>query len=266
MIGDFNLEQHQAYIGYAIQSGGTHACDSCEGAGNLPMTGPGRKRRIDFALSHWRLPALSVQHRECHFSDHVVVRYDFLPNAPKARTGPKPRKVAERTAEQIKELFHACQTQPISQAIANAQIDEAWLLLSDVAEQCLCEAGASFVPRSADWSPSPPLTHHKGRKALCSPSVACLRRLRGRLCRSWDQALLAKILTSLAGVRYLVPELPVFSPDCLHSAAPCVKQLLLAYEKHERGAILSAWQAKLKREDHRIRSFVKNRTEQPAAV
>ena len=266
MIGDFNLEQHQAHIGYAIQSGGTHACDSCEGAGNLPMTGPGRKRRIDFALSHWRLPAVSVQHRECHFSDHLVVRYDFLPNAPKARTGPPRRRIADRTTEQIDELFNACQTHPIAQAIANSCIDDAWLLLSDVAEQCLCETGANVVPRSEDWTPSPPPEHRKGRKALCSPSVACLRRLHGRLChlqtRPWDQALLAKVLTSLAGVRRLVPQLPVFSLECLPSAAPCVKQLLLAYERQERSAILSAWQAKLKHEDHRIRSFVKNRTEQ----
>ena len=266
LIGDFNLEQHQAFLGHAIQSGGTHACDSCEGMGNLPMTGPGRKRRIDFALSHWRFPAVSVQHRECHFSDHLVVRYDFLPSAPQARTGPKRRKMADRTAEQIEELFHACSTQPIAHAIANAQIDEAWCLLSDVAELCLCEADTNPVSRSADWSPSPPTVNQKGRKALCSPSVACLRKLYGRLChlknRFWDQALIAKIMTSLAGIRRLVPELPVLSHESLHYAAPEVKQLLLAYEKQERGAIFSAWKTKLQREEHRIRSFVKNRTEQ----
>ena len=77
LIGDFNLEQHQAALGFAIQSGGTHACDSCASAGNLPNTGPGRKRRIDFALSHWRLPAASVRHRECYFSDHLVVKTIF---------------------------------------------------------------------------------------------------------------------------------------------------------------------------------------------
>ena len=243
IIGDFNLEQHQAHIGYAIQSGGTHACDSCEGAGNLPMTGPGRKRRIDFALAHWRLPAVSVQHRECHFSDHLVVRYDFLPNAPKARTGPHRRRVADRTVEQVDEFFLACQTQPVSQAIADSRIDEAWLLLSEVAEQCLCEAGANAVPGSEDWSPSPPW-HHKKDGRRCAHQV-------------W-----LAFAGCMAGCATSKPDLGIghysskFDAWCRSFLCSCMKQLLLAYERQERSAILRAWQAKLKHEDHRIRSFV----------
>ena len=182
VIGDYNLEQQQAALGHIIQSGGTHACDSCERAGNLPNTGPGRKRRIDFALAHWRLPASSVHHRECYFSDHLVVKYHFQPSAPGALTGPCRKKVADRTTKHIHELFQACQTQEIRQAIDDVRLDAAWGLLSDVAEQCLCEPSHNFVPRSADWSPTPPPGHCKTRKALCSPAVAGLRKLYGRMC------------------------------------------------------------------------------------
>ena len=266
LIGDFNLEQHQASLGHSIQSGGTHACDSCERTGALPYTGPGRKRRIDFALFHWRLPAALVHHSECYFSDHLVVKYLFQANAPMALTGPSRKKVADRTAQHIEELFQACQTEEIKQAIDQVQLDEAWTLLSDIAEQCLCEPGDSFVPRSADWTPTSPSGHVKSRKALCSPCVASLRKLHGRLCqlknRPWDRHLAHKVEISLAGVRRFAPELPFFSSESLPHAAPVVRQLLLAHEKQERDAIISAWTSKLRHEDHRIRSFVKNRTEQ----
>ena len=266
VIGDFNLEQYQASLGHLIQSGGTHACDSCDRTGSLPNTGPGRKRRIDFALAHWRLAASSVHHRECYFSDHLVVKYHFLPSAPLALTGPCRKKVSDRPSKHIEELFQACQTQEIRQAIDEDRLDTAWGLLSDVAEQCLCEPSHNFVPRSADWTPSSPSGSCKTRQALCSPAVAALRKLFGRLrhfCnRPWDLALAQKILVSLVGVRRFVPELPFFSQEGLQCATPMVRQLLLAYEKQERDAILYAWRAKLKHEDHRIRSFVKNRTEQ----
>ena len=146
------------------------------------------------------------------------------------------------------------------------RLDDAWILLSDLAEQCLCEPGESFVPRSSDWTPSQPSLRNKTRKALCSPSVACLRKLYSRRShygnRPWDNALAHKIAASLSGVRRLVPELPFYSGEGLQHAAPAVKQLLLAYEKQERDSILYAWREKLRHEDHRIRSFVKNRSEQ----
>ena len=266
VIGDYNLEQHQASLGHTIQSGGTHACDSCDRTGSLPNTGPGRKRRIDFALSHWRLQASSVHHRECYFSDHLVVKYHFLPSAPSALTGPCRKKIADRSLQHIEELFQACQTQEIRQAIEDIRLDSAWGLLSDLAEQCLCEPSHHFVPRSADWNPTSPRGSCKTRKALCSPAVAGLRKLYGRLRhfgnRAWDLPLAHKILVSLPGVRRLAPELPFFSEENLRSAAPTVRQVLMAYEKQERDAILYAWKAKLRQEDHRIRAFVKNRTEQ----
>ena len=266
LIGDFNLEQHQASLGHSIQSGGTHACDSCDRTGTLPCTGPGRKRRIDFALSHWRLPAASVHHSECYFSDHLAVKYLFCENAPMALTGPRRRKLADRSNQHIEELFQACQTEEIKQAIEQVQLDEAWTLLSDIAEQCLCEPGVDSVPRSADWTPASPSANFRNRKALCSPCVASLRNLHSRLCqfqkRPWDCHLAHKIVNSLAGVRGAVPELPFFSSENLQHAEPVVRQLLLEYEKQERDAIITAWRLKLRHEDHRIRSFVKNRTEQ----
>ena len=266
LIGDFNLEQHQAALGFTIQTGGTHACDSCASPGSLPHTGPGRKRRIDFALSHWRLPASSVHHQDCYFSDHLVVKYHFQPCAPLAMIGPSRRKVTARTSKHIAELFQACQTQDVTQAIEQGNLDEAWVLLSDVAEQCLCEPSANFVPRSAHWTPTTPQVRGQNRNVLCSPSVAGLRKLYGRLCqlknRPWDRSLAARIQISLAGIRQRVPELPFLSGECLQHSAPVVRQLLLAYEKQERDAILAAWKNKLRQDDHRIRSFIKNRTEQ----
>ena len=266
LIGDFNLEQHQASLGHSIQSGGTHACDSCDRTGTLPCTGPGRKRRIDFALSRWRLPAASVHHSECYFSDHLVVKYLFQASAPMALTGPRRRKLADRTTQHVEELFQACPTEEIKQAIDQVQLDNAWALLSDIAEQCLCEPGIDSVPRSADWTPASPSASVKSRKALSSPSVTSLRKLHSRLCqlqkRPWDCHLAHKVESSLAGVRGFAPELPFFASESLPHAEPVVRQLLLAYEKQERGAIISAWRLKLRHEDHRIRAFVKNRAEQ----
>ena len=218
------------------------------------------------ADTEWRLQASSVLRRECYFSDRLVVNYCFQTSAPLALSGPCRRKVSDRAAKHIDELFQACQTQDIAQAVEQGCLDEAWVLLSDMAEQCLCEPGGNFIPRSADWTPSMPSAHNKTRKALCSPSVAGLRKLYGRLShlcnRPWDRSLAHKIETSLAGVRRLAPELPFFSGDGLQHAAPVVRQLLMAYEKQERDSILCAWRDKLRHEDHRIRSFVKTRTEQ----
>ena len=122
------------------------------------------------------------------------------------------------------------------------------------------------MPRSSDWTPVLPPVCTMTRKALCSPCVAGLRKLHGRLCqlqnRPWDLALARKVESSLAGVRQLVPELPFFASASLLHSAPVVRQLLLAYEKQERSVIISAWRDKLRQEDHRVRSFVKNRTEQ----
>ena len=103
LIGDFNLEQHQASLGHIIQSGGTHACDSCARDGNLSL----------------------VQHRECYFSDHLVVNYCFQPSAPMALSGPCRRKVVDRAAQHIDELFRACSTQEVVQAVQQGRLDEA---------------------------------------------------------------------------------------------------------------------------------------------
>ena len=74
-LGDWNCEQTQNSIGQLTVNGIARAADDCADGCVLPCTGPGRRRRIDYGVCHWQLPATSVRHYSCHVSDHLVVQY-----------------------------------------------------------------------------------------------------------------------------------------------------------------------------------------------
>ena len=81
-VGDWNCEQTQNSIGQLIANGIARAADEFADGCVLPCTGPGRKRRIDYGVCHWQLPATSVRHYSCHASDHLVVQYQCDLQAP----------------------------------------------------------------------------------------------------------------------------------------------------------------------------------------
>ena len=98
ILGDFNLEPCQGRLGTLIAQGATVAGDECARGRPLPGTGPVnshgvRTRRIDFALNHRALPAVSVDHFDCEFSDHLGVHYTYALDPPTPWTGPKRRAV-----------------------------------------------------------------------------------------------------------------------------------------------------------------------------
>ncbi|CAE7347235.1 unnamed protein product [Symbiodinium sp. CCMP2592] len=94
VLGDYNLEPSQGRLGSLISQGIVLAGDECARGRPLPATGPVnaqgvRTRRIDFAVNHRDLPAVSVDHFTCDFSDHLGVHYSYALDAPCPLVGPK---------------------------------------------------------------------------------------------------------------------------------------------------------------------------------
>ncbi|OLP28704.1 hypothetical protein AK812_SmicGene48905, partial [Symbiodinium microadriaticum] len=157
-IGDFNVtQQHPVLLDY-LTSGMLVTGDGCCPGEELPATGPvyrgRRRRRIDYALQHPQLHACELQHLDGP-SDHTVVAYGYDFAAPLSRRGPRRRSLREDLdMVGIAEALEAWDPSPYYQALESGDLDHAWTLLSDVAEDLLCEADSRATPRSANWLPS----------------------------------------------------------------------------------------------------------------
>ena len=153
LLGDFNLvPAHPMLLDY-LADGTVIACDECQPGEQLPPTGPvykgHRRRRIDFGLSHFQWPALDVIHLNGP-SDHLVVGYSLDAEAPLLRIGPVRRCL--KPSDMLQNLdveFAQWDASPFESTCAAGDLDEAWRLLSNVAEDLVCVPDASAIPRIA---------------------------------------------------------------------------------------------------------------------
>ena len=178
-LGDWNCEQTQNSIGQLIVNGVARAADDCADGCVLPCTGPGRKRRIDYGVCHWQLPATSVRHYSCHVSDRLVVQYQCDLQAPRCRTGPRRLPVGEVSDESLALCFATWREQPFHDALCHGDVDAAWAFLCNHAENALCESvDDSAIPRCAQWQPSAPRSSQRpGKGQVGSEIVSLLRTL-----------------------------------------------------------------------------------------
>ena len=266
-LGDWNCEQTQNSIGQLIANGVVRAADDCADGCVLPCTGPGRKRRIDYGVCHWQLPATSVRHYSCHVSDHLAVQYQCDLQAPRCRTGPRRRPVGDVSADSLELYFATWNVQPFHTAMGMYDVDTAWTFLCNHAEDALCGTiDDHAVPRSGQWKPSTPKPPQRpGKGQVGSEVVGLLRTLLNKLQvlrhRPWDQPLSKRVLRSLPRLRALGADLPFINEGDELSLIASANSQLQHFERQEQQAIKEEWSRRLKTDEATLRSFIKNRAE-----
>ncbi|CAE7517053.1 gcs-1 [Symbiodinium sp. CCMP2592] len=277
VLGDYNLEPSQGRLGSLISQGTVLAGDECARGRPLPATGPVnaqgvRSRRIDFAVNHRDLPAVSVDHFTCDFSDHLGVHYSYALDAPCPLVGPK--RCKPRDDLQSSDLESRCaqiDAGPFASALEQNDLDGAWRFLSDTAELLLCEpCSAECVPRASSWEPvAHSAAGRAGKQLVKSEGLRLLLRLRARLQalshRTNDALLVARIRRSLRSTRLKVPSLPYARDGDELSLLPHVAQLIETFMQQEEEARKQMWRTRTRADLPRARSFVKRRVDEQLA-
>ncbi|CAE7345467.1 unnamed protein product [Symbiodinium sp. CCMP2592] len=277
VLGDYNLEASQGRLGSLIAQGTVLAGDECACGRPLPATGPVnaqgvRSRRIDFAVNHRDLPAVSVDHFQCDWSDHLGVHYSYALAAPRPLVGP--RRCKPRDDLLPSDLETRCaqiDAGPFALALESNDLDGAWRFLSDTAEALLCEpCSAECVPRASSWEPVTSIAAGRsGKQPVKSESLRLLLRLRARLHvlshRTNDALLAARIRRSLRSTRLKVPSLPYARDGDELSLLPHVEQLIETFTQQEEDAKKQLWRTRTRTNLPRARSFVKRRADEQLA-
>ena len=230
------MSRHINSIGQLIVNGIARAADDCADGCVLPCTGPGRKRRIDYGVRHWQLPAASVRHySQCDLQ------------APRCRTGPRRLPVGEVSEESLD-----CVSQ---HGMSNLSMMHSAIVafLCNHAEWALSETvDENAIPRSAQWQPSAPKPSQRPGKGQVGSEVVCLLR---------NLQLAQRVLRSLPKLRILGAGLPFVDRGDELSLIESASSQLKFFEQQEQKALKEEWSRRLKTDEATLRSFVKNRAE-----
>ncbi|CAE7774466.1 unnamed protein product [Symbiodinium sp. CCMP2592] len=266
VLGDFNMEAGEGAMGELLACGMAVPGDACARGQPLPCTGPGRRRRIDYAIHDWRLAPTEVTHFEFAESDHLCVSYRFPERFPVPLTKPARAPFKNVSQEHLEVFFASADFHCFECALDDCRLDDAWTSLSAVAEQALCgELRQGSVPRHEDWLPSPvPDKSRPARRLESSDSLARFRKLLAKLralkFRPWDSQLRAKIFPCISRLRargFHVPFLPPGEElQLLEYVDVTVKQL----QEQEDKARSQLWKTRME-SSRNIRGFVKKRAE-----
>ncbi|CAK9004528.1 OTU domain-containing protein [Durusdinium trenchii] len=136
LLGGFNTTQDSPGVGKLLSTGAAFALDEAfEGQGELPGTFS-ENRRIDFGLSSHRLHAIEIDHAP-GVGDHLAVRYqfNFLLDFESCR---QPRRSTSFASDkEVGERFRDCWSASSFEAALERDVDEAWQILSNCAEQSI---------------------------------------------------------------------------------------------------------------------------------
>ena len=276
VLGDWNLTQEEGEIAAMIHSGTIHPCDAVAKGLVLPPTGPvyngTRRRRIDYGVTLGDLFASSVE--QCpellttSLSDHLAVEYGFDLAAPAALCAP-PRRctyLPERPAQDTE--FSLEDEQAFHELLEAQDLDGAWAMASDVAENLLFEPASSrkVCGRSEEWQPVA-LRSRPSQEAELDGSrgLRALRRLlqKLQLCnlRPWDSPLHRRTASACVHVRALLPQLPYLQCGTAEAVA-AVSGLVDTLTKSERKAHLERWRQRTAVDESVVRSYVKRRADE----
>ena len=246
ILGDFNL-----------LSGDLHDLEACGKirlldepfgpAELLPSTGPGRRRRIDFGISGSSLHPTRLLHFQ-GLGDHLGVSYSFdadvaLSGFSQPRRAPWKEIKSESVAVEFESLW---QPDTFLHELSIGDTDAAWSLLSNVAEQLLCEQFSGHtVPRDAKWQPKRRSESHKASQFVESFFLRKLRRLLRRfkqLCFTpSDPNLCSNILRGIRDLSHSFPEISQISLDFPEDASMFLEALVSKIEKEEKQIALKKW-------------------------
>ncbi|CAE7270798.1 hypothetical protein AK812_SmicGene40597 [Symbiodinium microadriaticum] len=205
-------------------------------------------RRIDYGVALGDLFASSVE--QCpemlttSLSDHLAVGYGFDLAAPAALRAPPRRRtyLQERPAQDTEKAFH--------DLLEAQDLDGAWALASDVAENLLFEPASSrkVLRRSAEWQPVAP----RSRPIAKRPNwmVLVVFAPYGVCCRS-----------SSCATCGLLPYLQCGTTE----AVAAVSGLVDTLTKSERDVHLERWRQRTAVDESVVRSYVKRRADEMLA-
>ncbi|CAE7715253.1 unnamed protein product [Symbiodinium sp. CCMP2592] len=255
LLGDFNLEQFSEPMAANLASGFAWAWDDgFQGSGPLPATRVSG-RRLDYALACGRFFPTTVRQRWT-FSDHAQVAYELDLTDPVDHRGPAFRGLSSTSS--------VTEAHWLSAALEDGDLDGAWSLISDVAEDLLGEPGASGARRSTSWRPLL-RAHPRSRAAGAQDSLVLvrLRRLQRRVAqlghRPGDRRLrdrAAHLAVDLVDQVPWLAELPYFE---MEAWSAWLEERIQEEEARRKTATLAAWRGRMDSSEPCLLSWIKRR-------
>ena len=280
-LGDFNMEVEDPALAPILASGAVHCLDQY--FPELPeATRRDGHRRIDFGLAHPALVAVQrVQSVDVDFgiSDHDLVAYGFevgdfgvgsyKPHRPSFldSSGRSELHVGERERRPFPDCDHALQL-AVRCLLDQGEVDEAWTLLSDFAEDQLCsDFGRGVCRRSSHWRPTTLSKCSKSAVAPESVHLIRLRRFHRRLLHlgrhPHEAQLRARTQRDAAHFRATLSAASVHHcglpscPDQLAELAAVVASIIKNEEDVVRDHRIKAWKARMRLAPDKQRTWVK---------
>ncbi|CAE7202460.1 unnamed protein product, partial [Symbiodinium sp. KB8] len=263
LLGDFNLDPHDWAMSQAISRGLAWHWD--EPFVNCPATRESG-RRLDYALGTGRIFPTAVHHTWT-FSDHAMVGYDVDLFSPPGCAGPTRFPLRREAVEDSVWLTHWGDGALFRQLLEDAQVDQAWTLLSDCAEAVLRVDGGdssrAFRPRSSPWRPVAARPVSKAAEGVESLLAVQLRRLHRRLCHlrchPGEGQLRAVVMRQLRQLASKVPELAALRGAAPEAGVELVSGLVAELETSSRDQALHTWRKRMREEPGLARAWVKRR-------
>ena len=201
-------------------------------------------------------------------SDHLAVEYGFDLAAPAALRAP-PRRCTYLPERPAQDTEFSLEDEKAFHDLLEAQdLDGAWAMASDVAENLLFEPASSrkVLRRSEEWQPVAPRSRPSQEAELDgSRGLRALRRLlqKLQLCnmRPWDSPLHRRTASACVHVRALLPQLPYLQCGTTEAVA-AVSGLVDTLTKSERDVHLERWRQRTAVDESVVRSYVKRRADE----
>ena len=273
--GDFNAVQQEGPFPRAFARGQAQPMDHTIEAEQV-CTNPTRTRRIDFGVCHRQIVVESVSHFDLpHLSDHVSVLYQIATGTRcDSYQAPRPVPLQMPDADTVQNRFVQLWDQTtFDESVQAASLDEAWTILSDVAEKTLGAFdpdGDSGVSRSASWRPRPrrAAVPRAGVHGHESEALRTLRKFTARihqLCaQQHAQPLRRAVKRSVCELRKHFEHVPFLDLDSPWQAAQWAQQACQDLEARERDARLQRWKLDVKADEIKARSWIKKKARQAA--
>lgn len=249
-LGDWNcLESDLGELSWRLANGHVHSLDAS--FAELPeRTRPAGRGRIDFAVGSARVHA--VRRVQCATtSDHDLVMYTlpFDVSAEAFLLPPRRRLASAATAPLVVKVEALWERLRVPEAL-EGDLDDAWKVLSDVAEEALGEDDGidlAQVRRSAAWNPVRRRTTHKAATAALPVRVRRLLRLQRAVAeaqrRPTDARLAEAIGRRAASLAALFPELGAPRLGTLQAFAEHLGEVLRAVLREVDVKATQRWQA-----------------------
>ena len=263
-LGDWNLTHDE--MSYIFSHGLARCFDEdFQIVDMLPPTCIGT-RRIDFGIGCGLWPTCTSQ--SAGVADHDCVQYELDVSYSVQCLAMHPRRQVSWDSEaEIHQLFLAqwC-PERFQRLLLQNELDEAWTLLSNIAEECMCDEDSRCPPSS-----SPPSWYKKdlGHRRTITPESVSLRRLK-RLHRrlvQWQKDpdvdgqadLLRKLEMNLHSLTRIFRELEHVHLSNLQLAIQKVEEVINDQTQHESDRRLQHWSCKINENQHFRNAWVKLR-------